>query len=70
MQKLDLQTRKIITVGTSSALVLPPDALWHIHAAKGDHLIIDKSHPDYLVLSKAIVPPYMIKPIDPATTKE
>lgn len=55
-------TRKIIKVGTSYAVVIPPHILDLMHAELGDLLIFDTSAAPFLILSKVAIPPYVTKP--------
>jgi len=54
--------RKIIRVGDSSAVVIPPHVLDHLQAKLGDFLIWDLNVPRFGVISVAPVPPYIEDP--------
>ena len=52
------QTRKIIAVGRSSAVIIPPHIMDHLHASKGDLLLFDNRYPNFCLLVKVVVPPF------------
>lgn len=54
--------RKIIRVGRSFAIVIPPHVLDHLGAEIGDFLVWDISAKRFAVLSVGAVPPYVEKP--------
>jgi hypothetical protein len=54
--------RKVIKVGDSFAVVIPPHILELMKADLGDYLVMDTSAPPFVVLSKAPVPPYVTNP--------
>lgn len=51
------QTRKIIAVGASCAVIIPPHICDHLNASKGDFLIWDDRYPLFALVTKAVVPP-------------
>lgn len=55
---MSVSVRKLIRVGNSLAVVLPPHVLDHIHADKGDFIAVDISAKNFAVISIAPVPPY------------
>lgn len=50
--------RKIVKVGRSLAVIIPPHVLDHLGAEKGDYLVWDLNVKRFAVLSLANVPPY------------
>ena len=54
--------RKIHRVGRSVAVIIPPDAMEHMGCVKGDYLYFDPSVKDFIMLSKAPVPPQFTHP--------
>jgi len=62
MPNLSHHCRKIIRVGDSTAVVIPPHVLDHLGAAVGDFLIWDLNVPRFAVISIAPVPPYINDP--------
>jgi hypothetical protein len=51
------QTRKIIAVGRSSAVIIPPHIMDHLRAAKGDLLIFDDRYANFCLIVKGMIPP-------------
>jgi len=62
--------RKVIKVGCSTAIVIPPHVLDHIGVVVGDYIIYDLNVRNFAVVSRAPVPPYVSAPAaeDEATT--
>lgn len=58
---MNVHARTLIRVGHSTALIIPPHMLDHIHANTGDVCILDATHPDYIVVTKS--PPVEPDPI-------
>ena len=54
--------RKIHKVGRSAAVIIPPDVLDHVKSIIGDYLYFDTTVPDFVMLSKAPVPPQFTHP--------
>ena len=52
-------TRKVVIVGNSSAIIVPFAFLEHIHCKTGDYVIIDDRAPDFLQITKALLPPHL-----------
>jgi hypothetical protein len=52
------QTRKIIAVGRSSAVIIPPHIMDHLHAQKGDFLIFDNRYANFCLIVKGLIPPF------------
>lgn len=50
--------RKIVKVGTSTAVVIPPHVLSHIGAERGDFMIFDITMKNFAIISLAPIPPY------------
>jgi antitoxin component of MazEF toxin-antitoxin module len=50
--------RRIMTVGSSMCVTIPPHVMDHLHAQKGDFLVWDLNVRKFAVLSVAPVPPY------------
>ena len=55
---LQHHARKVIKVGCSFAVVIPPHVLDHLGAQPGDFLIWDLNLRNFALLSRAPVPPY------------
>jgi hypothetical protein len=55
-------TRKVISVGRSLAVVIPPHVADAMNVTRGDYLIWDISQPPFGVVSLAPVPPYVTNP--------
>lgn len=55
-------TRKVIRVGRSIAVVIPPYVLEIMHAEVGDYLIWDTTAAPFATLSKCPIPPYITNP--------
>jgi hypothetical protein len=49
--------RKVIAVGRSAAVIIPPHIMDHLHAQKGDFLIFDNRYTNFCLLVKGNVPP-------------
>jgi antitoxin component of MazEF toxin-antitoxin module len=56
------RVRKIHRAGRSLAVVLPPVVLGHIHSDYGDYLYMDITQPDFVIMSKAPIPPDLLHP--------
>ena len=54
--------RKVIKVGKSVAVVIPPHVLHHLGVQVGSYLLWDLNKPDFGILSRAPVPPYVSDP--------
>jgi hypothetical protein len=54
--------RKVIKVGKSVAVVIPPHVLHHLGVQIGSYLLWDLNIPDFGILSRAPVPPYIAEP--------
>lgn len=52
--------RKVIKVGKSKAIVIPPHVLDHIDGKLGDYVVWDISSKRFAILSVAPVPPYEV----------
>lgn len=50
--------RKVVKVGTSTAIVVPPHVLAHIGVVRGDYVIYDITMPNFALVSRAPIPPY------------
>lgn len=50
--------RKVVKVGTSTAIVVPPHVLSHIGVKRGDYIIFDITMDNFAMVSRAPVPPY------------
>lgn len=50
--------RKIVKVGTSTAVVIPPHVLAHIGAERGDFMVFDITMKNFAIISLAPIPPY------------
>ena len=63
--------RKVIKVGRSIAVVIPPHVLDHLGVEHGDFLVYDLNVKHHAVLSRAPVPPYIDQPelLDQAETE-
>lgn len=57
-----LVARKIIKVGHSAAIIIPPEALDHMRVDRGDLLVWDLTVPRYGIISIATAPPYITHP--------
>ncbi len=55
---MSYSVRKVIRVGKSNAIVIPPHVLDHIRAERGDFVIWDISTKNFAFLSLAPIPPY------------
>lgn len=51
--------RKIVRVGNSTAIIVPNAFLEHIHCQLGDFVVIDDRAPDFLQITKALLPPHL-----------
>lgn len=56
--------RKIISVGNSSGITIPPHVLDHLHVAIGDMLGWDITVKGYAYLTYVHVPPYFGKDLE------
>lgn len=56
------KVRKIHRAGRSLAVILPPVVLAHIHADYGDYIYQDITQPDFVIMSKAPIPPDVLNP--------
>ena len=54
--------RKIISVGHSAAIIIPPQVLDHLNADIGNYLIWDLNVALYGVVSRVEPPPYVVNP--------
>lgn len=55
-------TRKLIKLGRSFAVVIPPHVVELMHAELGDYLIFDTTAKPFVVISKVAAPPYVTDP--------
>lgn len=55
---MNVHARTLIKVGHSTALIIPPHMLDHIHVNPGDVCILDATHQGYIVVTKS-------PPVDP-----
>lgn len=61
------RVRKIFRVGRSRAIILPPLVLDHLHADTGDYTYFDIDTPDFCVIHKAPLPPFLDLPLEVQT---
>ena len=54
--------RKIISVGSSAAVIIPPHVLDHLNADIGDYLLWDLNVAMFGVISRVAPPPYVTDP--------
>ena len=50
-------SRKVIAVGRSTAIIIPPHIMDHLHAQKGDFLIFDDRYENFCLIVKSMIPP-------------
>jgi len=55
---LSHSVRKVVKVGTSTAIVVPPHVLAHIGVKRGDFIVFDITMENFALVSRAPVPPY------------
>ncbi len=55
---MSVNVRKLIKIGCSHGVVIPPHVQDHIHAEPGDFIALDISSKNFIILSLAPVPPY------------
>lgn len=54
--------RKVIKIGDSFAVIIPPHVLGHLGVELGDYLLWDLNTRHFAILSRAPVPPYIPEP--------
>jgi len=62
MATVSHHARKVIKVGHSFAVIIPPHVLAHLGVEEGDYLVWDISAKFFGVLSRASAPPYVTDP--------
>jgi hypothetical protein len=52
------QTRKVIAIGRSLGVIIPPHIIDHLNAEKGDFLVFDDRYANFCLIVKGMIPPF------------